>query len=61
MSELDKKMIEYGKKFNDGFPMIPLGWGKSEDELIEIINECLKKGKDVYELGYVKDDMDLMY
>lgn len=58
---IDEKMMEYAKRFDDGFPMIPLGWGRTEQEVIEIIDECLKKGKDVYELGYVKDDLDVIY
>lgn len=61
MTMLDEKMVEYAKRFGDGFPMIPLGWGRSDEEIVEIIDECLKKGKDAYELGYVKDDDDIEY
>lgn len=67
MDELESKLKEYAKKFDDGFPMIPLGWGKTDEEIVEIINECLEKEKDVYELGYVSDlgyvldDEDILY
>lgn len=55
---LKKKMAEYSEKFDDGFPMIPLGWGKSEDEVIKIIDECLRENKDVYEMGFLADPLD---
>ena len=55
-----EKQREYVKRFDDSFPMIPLVWGRSEEELESIIDECLEKGKDVYELGYV-DDLDIEY
>jgi NCAIR mutase (PurE)-related protein len=61
MEELNDKLLEYSKKFNDGFPMIPLASGRTNEEIIEIIDECIKKNKDVYELGYVKDDPDIYY
>lgn len=55
---LDKKLQEYSERFDDSFPMMPLGWGRNEKEIISIIDRCLKEGKDVYELGYVTDDDD---
>ena len=58
---LEKKMEEYSKMFDDGFPTIPLAWGRTEKELIAIIDDCLKKKKDVYELGYVKDNSNMDY
>lgn len=61
MSELDKKMMEYSKRFDDGFPMIPLGWGRTDEQVIEIIDKCLEKGKDAYAMGYVDDDPDVDY
>ena len=50
MGEWLKKYVEM---FDDGFPMNPLGWGRSDDEIIEIIKECIEKKKDAYELGLV--------
>lgn len=61
MSEVDKKMLAYAKKFGDTFPIMPLGWGRTDEEVIEIIDRCLKTGKDAYELGYVEDDDDIKY
>lgn len=61
MEKLDEKLKEYAERFDDGFPMIPLGWGKTDEEIIAIIDDCLEKGKDVYELGYVTDDEDVLY
>ena len=58
---LDAKLKEYADKFEDGFPMIPLGRGRSDDEVIKIIDRCLKAGKDVYKMGYVTDDEDIYY
>lgn len=52
---MPEKLEEYRKKFNEGFPMIPLSWGRTESELIAIIDECIKKNKTVYDLGYVND------
>lgn len=61
MTELDKKMIEYAERFDEGFPAIPLCWGRTDEEVIEIINKCLEEGKDAYEMGYVEDDGDVLY
>ena len=58
---VEKKMQEYWERFGDSFPTIPLARGRSDEEVIEIIDECLKSGKDVYELGYVSDDPDIDY
>lgn len=51
---------KYDDRFEGGFPTIPLAWGRSDPEIIDIIKECLDKGKDVYELGYV-EITDVMY
>lgn len=58
---MDDYLQKYIEMFGDGFPMIPLGMSRTEDEVVEIIKECLEKGKDVYELGYVEDDDEIMY
>ena len=59
--ELQEKMKKYLETFYEGFPTYPLAWGRSDDEVIEIIDNCLRKKKDVYELGYVKDDDEVFY
>lgn len=47
---------KYAEMFDDGFPTIPLATGRTDAEVAEIIKECLSKNKDVYALGYCKDD-----
>lgn len=52
---------EYAKRFGDGFPMIPLGFGRSEKEVEAIIKRCLDEGKDAYELGLLEDNNEVIY
>lgn len=59
--KLEEKMIAYVEAFGDSFPTIPLAWSRSDEELIDIIDECLEQSKDVYELGYVTLDPDIIY
>ena len=47
---IDKLFDDYKLMFDDTFPSMQLGL----DE--EICKECLRQGKDVYELGYLKLD-----
>lgn len=58
---MDEKLDAYTEKFGDGFPLMLLAWGRTDEEVIKIIDDCLEKGKDVYELGYVEDDDDSLY
>ncbi len=58
---LDDYLEKYLDHFGDKFPMIPLGMGRNDDEIIGIIKECLEKNKDVYELGLVEDDDNVVY
>lgn len=51
---------KYNKVFEDGFPSIPL-LNRPEKEIIEIVETCIKENKDVYEMGYLKLDNDIMY
>lgn len=56
MTKGTEELLErYAEVFGDGFPTIPLAWGRSDDELAEIVQECLDKGKDAYELGLVEE------
>ncbi len=55
--ELGNLIYEYDKKFEGGFPSIPLCG--NPDKAIKIIKDCLDKGKDVYEMGYLS--LDLVY
>lgn len=58
---IDDKLQEYASRFGEGFPMIPLAWGRTDNEVIEIINKCLEAGKDVYDMGYLSEDDDIDY
>lgn len=49
------------KTFDDSFPTIPLLMDKSKTEVVEIINKCISEGKDVYDLGYLSLDNDIIY
>lgn len=53
---LDNWLKKYAEKFDDGFPMIPLGWGRTEEEIIELIKNCISNNKNVYEMGLVKEE-----
>lgn len=55
MDKTEELLREYSKIFGDGFPTIPLAWGRTDEELQEIIKECIDKKKDAYELGLVKE------
>jgi len=60
MSEkLQKALERYKKKFNDDFPTIPFD-SREDDEIVDIIDECIEENKDVYDLGYLSLD-DIMY
>lgn len=62
MSEkLEKLLFKYLQKFGDGFPTFQLMAGRTEKETIAIIEECLKKGEDVYQLGYCTIDLEVDY
>lgn len=57
--ELQKALEEYKKAFNDDFPTIPFD-SVEDGKVIEIVNDCVESGKDVYDLGYLELD-DIMY
>lgn len=48
----------YEKAFDDSFPTIPMS-GRTEEEMIEIINKCVSAKKDVYDMGYL--DLEKVY
>lgn len=61
MFKTENEAIEaYNKKFKDGFPTIPL-LSRPQKEVIEIVESCIKNNKDVYEMGYLKLDDDIVY
>ena len=61
MVMVDRMMIEYAKRFGDGFPSFQIMRTRSDDEIVVIIEDCLEKGKDAYELGYVSDNEEIEY
>ena len=48
----------YYEKFKEHFPTTPFS-SYDSDEMVDAINNCISKGKDVYELGYL--DLNLIY
>ncbi|MCM1235069.1 MAG: hypothetical protein NC489_33640 [Ruminococcus flavefaciens] len=42
----------YENTFDDSFPTIPMS-GRTEEEMIDMINKCVSEKKDVYEMGYL--------
>ena len=59
--KLLKALEQYEKTFNDAFPTIPLLMGREENEVIEMIEKCIKARKDVYEMGFLSLDEDTEY
>lgn len=57
--KLQKELERYKEKFNDDFPTIPFE-SQEDEEIIDIIDECIEENKDVYDLGYLSLD-DIMY
>lgn len=58
--KLQKAYGLYKKTFNDDFPTIPLADSMTEEEIIDLIDECVEEKKDVYDLGYLQLD-DIQY
>ncbi len=58
---LHKALDDYAERFGDAFPMYQLGrW--CPERVIELVEECMSKNKDVYQLGYLDaDDCDICY
>lgn len=52
---MDEKLKAYAEHFGEGFPTIPLAWGRTDKEIAKIIDECLEKDQTVYQLGYAKE------
>lgn len=58
---MEKYLDEYYEKFGEALPTYQIARTRTEDEVIAIIEECINKGKDVYELGYCTLDDDVQY
>jgi hypothetical protein len=59
--DLQKYLEKYVETFGEGFPMYQLGRGRTDAEIVKIINDCIESGKDAYAMGLVSDDLDLQY
>ena len=60
-SNIDKYLDAYWEKFGEGYPMYQLGRGRTDDEIIGIIQKCLETGQDVYAMGLIDEDEDVQY
>ena len=54
---LIRAMKSYYRAFGDTFPSYP----NPPENAVEIIRDCLQKKKDVYELGYLSLDDNIIY
>lgn len=59
-NELIKALDRYRDYFHEAFPTIPLYNGIDEDT-IEMIDKCIANGKDVVEMGFYIEDLDILY
>lgn len=57
--ECVKALEKYFDCFNDRFPTVPLFCGN--EETIEMIEQCIANGKDVYEMGFLVLDDNILY
>lgn len=55
--KLIRVMKSYYRAFGDTFPSYP----NPPENAVEIIRDCLQKKKDVYELGYLSLDDNIIY
>ena len=61
-TESDRALDAYYDHFGECFPSIPLRWGRTDEEVIEMIDQCLAEDKDVYEMGILPEpSADLAY
>ena len=58
--KLNNALEDYAEKFNDGFPMFQMS-AESPDRIVEIIDDCIKNDKDVYDSGYLSFDDNTLY
>ena len=55
---MEKKTVEALRKYNakfPSFPTIPLLRRHGDEWVIKVIEDCLAKNKDIYQLGYYKE------
>ena len=54
MREVDEKLKEYYERFHEPLPLEQVPYN-TEQDIINIVNDCLKKGKDAKKLKYYSD------
>lgn len=59
--DVEEAIKLYDETFEDTFPTIPLLMDIPDDEVIEMINKCIAEGKDVYDMGYLSLDLNIIY
>lgn len=58
---LDAYLDKYYEKFGEALPTYQIARTRTDEQIIAIIKECIEKSKDVYELGYCTDNLDMEY
>lgn len=56
----DKAQERYEKLFNDYFPTFQFSY-LSPEEMVDMIDECVEKKQNVYQLGYITLEDDVVY
>ena len=52
---------KYYERFREDYPTYQLMRGATEQQTLDIIERCLREGKDVYELGLVTNAPNIFY
>ena len=61
-TEIDRALDAYYDRFGESFPSNPLHCGRSDEEVIGMIDRCLAEDKDVYEMGVLPEpSFDIIY
>lgn len=60
MNDLEIKLKMYEEAFGESFPTFNFTY-LDEEQIGQIIDSCLDAEKDVYEMGYASDDMNIKY
>jgi hypothetical protein len=58
---LENLLRKYDEKFGEDFPTIPLGWGRTKQELCDLIQLCIDTNEDVYAKGLVVENNEVLY
>jgi len=53
--DIEKWLDEYKNRFGEPLPLMCF-MGSSNEELIQVIEDCLRRGLDVEQVGYIEPD-----